>query len=157
MVPAPLEYSLNEPCSRFIIISQYRNLYRMPLGSSQLLPLRPALSSAISLRVRVTALPVAPTYGGNNDGMIVAPEPSALHLTCIASTASHSAEQQYLHRTGGGFRYRYHYDARDCINTTGITVNNSAAPTMRRLSPLTCGNANGTITVTGYRRPHPAV
>ena len=147
---APFEYSLNgtvfqasnvftglAPGTYTVYVKDLNNCYN-------------TASAVISniTRVRVTAFAVAPTCG-NNDGMIVATgtlgsPPYLYSLDGIAFQSSNT-----FTGLAAGFYTVTIKDARDCINTTGITVNNSAAPTVAAaISSATCGNANGTITVT---------
>ncbi|HMU09764.1 MAG TPA: T9SS type A sorting domain-containing protein [Ferruginibacter sp.] len=99
-------------------------------------------------RVQVTAFTVAASCG-NSDGMIVATGSAgtAPYLYSLNGTVFQSGN--IFTNLAAGFYTVTIKDARDCINTTGIAVSNSTAPIIAAAAtPATCGNANGSITVT---------
>ncbi len=147
---APFEYSLNgtvfqvsnvftglAPGTYTVYVKDLNNCYSTAA----------AVISNIA-RVRVTAFAVAATCG-NNDGMIVATGsfgtlPYQYSLDGIVFQSSNT----FTGLTAGFYTVTIK-DAADCINTTGITVNNNTAPTVAAAtSSAACGNANGSITVT---------
>jgi len=98
---------------------------------------------------RVTAFTIAATCN-NNDGSIVVtgslgtqPYTYSINGTVYQSSTTFS-------NLAAGFYTIQIKDARDCINTTGVSVANNGAPTITNTSTVSanCGNATGSITIT---------
>jgi hypothetical protein len=98
--------------------------------------------------VRVTAFTIAATCG-NNDGGIVATGtlgtvPYQYSIDGIVFQSSNA-----FTGLAAGFYTVTIKDDRGCINTAGVTVSNAGAPTIATApASATCGNPNGSITVT---------
>ncbi|MFZ1529423.1 MAG: SprB repeat-containing protein [Ferruginibacter sp.] len=99
-------------------------------------------------RVRVTAFTIAASCG-MNDGTVVATGtfgtiPYTFSLDGLAYQSSGT-----FNNLAAGFYTIYIKDARGCITTTGVSVSNLTAPTIATTATAaTCGNTNGSITVT---------
>ncbi len=97
---------------------------------------------------RVTAFTIAASCN-NNDGSIIASgtqgeSPYTFSIDGIAYQSSST-----FNGLVAGFYTVYVKDARGCITTTGVTVANTAGPQINATSTAaTCGNANGSITIT---------
>ena len=97
---------------------------------------------------KVSAFTIAATCN-NNDGSIVAegslgtvPYTFSINGTVYQSSTTFS-------NLAAGFYTVYIKDSRGCITTTGITVANIGAPSFTNIAASsTCGNANGSITIT---------
>ncbi len=147
---APLEYSINGT------VYQASNIFTGLAPGAYTLYVKDANNCFSTLaviignitRVQVTAYTIAATCG-NNDGSIVAT--GSLGTTPYTFSLDGIVFQSSGTFTGlaAGFYTVTIKDARDCIVTTGVTVSNAGAPTIATAATsATCGNANGSITVT---------
>jgi SprB repeat len=147
---APLEYSINGT------IFQASNIFTGLAAGTYTVYVKDAGNCLGTLTViigstptvRVTAFTIAATCG-NNDGGIVAT--GTLGTVPYQYSIDGTVFQSSNTFTGlaAGFYTVTIKDNRGCISTTGVTVSNAGAPTIATLpASATCGNANGTITVT---------
>ena len=148
---APLEFSLNG------IVFQAANIFTNLAPGIYTLYVKDANNcySTTPVTVANTQLPKVTAYTiaatcNNNDGSIVATgtlgtAPYLFSLDGILYQSSGS-----FSNLAAGFYTVYMKDDRGCINTTGVNVANTNAPTITSTTstPASCGNANGTITIT---------
>jgi len=91
-----------------------------------------------------------PATCNNNDGSIIATGSfgEAPYTFSINGTVYQSSST--FNNLPAGFYTVYIKDARGCITTTGIAVENTTAPLITNTitAAATCGNANGSITIT---------
>jgi SprB repeat len=147
---APLEYSINGTTF------QASNIFTGLAAGTYTVYVKDAgnclgtvtVSIGTTPTVRITAFTIAATCG-NNDGGIVAT--GTLGTTPYQYSIDGTVFQSSNTFTGlaAGFYTVTIKDNRGCISTTGVTVSNAGAPTIATVpAPATCGNPNGTITVT---------
>ena len=97
---------------------------------------------------KVTAFTIAATCN-NNDGSIIAAGTlgEAPYTFSIDGTVFQSSST--FNGLAAGFYTVYIKDARGCITTTGVTVANTTGPMIAAsTTSATCGNPNGSITIT---------
>lgn len=148
---APLTYSINGTTF------QSSNIFTNLQPSTYTLYVKDANQCYSTLTVtiantpmpKVTAFTIAATCN-NNDGSIVATGSlgEAPYTFSINNTVYQSSGT--FDNLAAGFYTVYIKDARGCITTTGVTVENTVGPVITNTgtTAATCNNANGTITVT---------
>jgi SprB repeat len=147
---APYEYSLNGTVfqSSNIFTGLAAGAYTLYIKDANNCYNTVAVSITSISRVQISAYTIAATCG-NSDGSIVAT--GALGTTPYTFSINGTVYQSSGIFSGlaAGFYTVYIKDNRGCITTTGISVSNAGAPTIAAVSTsATCGNANGSITVT---------
>ena len=147
---APLEFSLNGTTF------QSSNIFSNLAGGSYTLYVKDANQcySTIVLSVINTAIPKVTAYTiaatcNNNDGSIVAsgsfgelPYTFSINGNIFQSSGTFS-------NLAAGFYTVYIKDARGCISTTGVSVENISTISISTIQTVSssCGNANGAITI----------
>jgi hypothetical protein len=147
---APLEYSINGT------VFENNNVFTGLAAGNYTLWVKDANGCFSSIPITITATPILKITAytiaascGNNDGSILATgsDGNAPYTFSIDGTVYQSSGT--FTNLAAGFYTVYIKDARNCIVTTGVTVSNSGAPTITTVATsATCGNANGSITVT---------
>ena len=146
---APLEYSINGT------IFQSSTVFTGLAAGSYTLYVKDANQcySTFPVTIANTALPkviaftVAATCN-NNDGTIVAEGSFGIAPYTFSINGTVYQSSTTFINLPAGFYTVYIKDARGCITTTGVSVNNIGAPTFTNIStPAACGNANGTISI----------
>lgn len=148
---APLTYSINGT------LFQSSNIFTGLVPGSYTVYVKDANQCYSSVTVtivntplpKVTVFTIAATCN-NNDGSIVATGSlgEAPYTFSINGTVYQSST--VFDNLAAGFYTVYIKDARGCITTTGITVENTVGPLINNTATTnsTCNNANGSITVT---------
>ncbi len=148
---APLEYSINGT------IFQASNIFSNLSPGTYTVYVKDANNCYDTTVVTVsnTAIPKVTAYTiaascNNADGSIVASgiQGTAPYLFSIDGMIYQSSGT--FSNLTAGFYTVYMKDARDCITITGVTIANTGAPsiTASTTTNATCGNANGTVTIT---------
>ncbi|MFZ1528948.1 MAG: hypothetical protein WAT19_09360, partial [Ferruginibacter sp.] len=148
---APLEYSING--TSFQLSNTFTNLaagtYTLFVKDASGCYKTLVVSVANGGSPRVTAFTVGATCN-NSDGMIVATGSlgTAPYTFSIDGTVYQSSNT--FMGLAAGFYTVYIKDNRGCVSSTGVSVANLGGPTitLAAISSATCGNPNGTITVT---------
>lgn len=97
---------------------------------------------------KVTAFTVAASCN-NSDGIIVATGTSGTAPYTFSINGTVFQSSGTFTGLAAGFYTVYIQDARGCITTTGIVVGNTTGPSFTNTtSSTTCGNSNGSITIT---------
>jgi guanyl-specific ribonuclease Sa len=147
---APLKYSIDGT------IFQSSNIFTNLVAGSYTLYVKDANEcyGTLPVTIAVTPLPLVTAYTiaatcNNNDGSIVTSGSGGTIPYTYSINGTVYQSSNTFSNLSAGFYTVYIKDARDCITTTGVTVQNIGAPTITNTTtPATCGNANGSITIT---------
>jgi SprB repeat len=147
---APLEYSLNGT------VYQVSNIFTGLAPGTYTVYVKDAnncfSTTTVTItnvpRVQVNAFTIAATCG-NSDGSIVATGSAGTTPYTFSIDGIVFQSSGTFTGLAAGFYTVTIKDDRGCANTTGVTVSNAGAPTITTIAAsATCGNANGSITVT---------
>ncbi|MFN8250182.1 MAG: SprB repeat-containing protein, partial [Ferruginibacter sp.] len=147
---APLQYSINgfsfQSSNTFTGLAPGNyNLYVKDINNCY---------SYISITVDDTPLPHVTAFSipascGGHDGSIVAQGISGTAPYTFSIDGTVYQSSNIFTSLDAGFYTVYIKDASGCITTTGVSVTNTVAPTFTTaIIAATCGNSNGTITIT---------
>jgi hypothetical protein len=147
---APLEYSINGTTF------QSSNIFSNLASGSYTLYIKDVNGCYGTTPVTIinTALPKVTAYTvetscNNNDGSIVATGTFGIQPYTFSIDGTVYQSSNSFTNLAAGYYTVYIKDDRGCITTTGISVANIGAPTFTNtITPATCNNANGAISVT---------
>lgn len=147
---APYEYSINGT------IFQTSNIFTNLAAGAYTLYVKDANQCYSTLPVtivntqlpKVTAFTIAASCN-NNDGSIVATGSLGTTPYTFSINGAVYQSSSTFSNLPAGFYTVYIKDARNCITTTGVSVANIGAPSFNQaVTPATCSNATGIITIT---------
>ena len=149
---APYQYSINNGATY-----QSGNFFTGLVGGQYILVVKDATGCTNTTIVNITsspaplinAIPAAATCGNNNGSITAFGSGGTAPLQYSINGNTFQASGFFANLTPGAYTVTVK-DANGCIQTTGVTVANSPAPTVTAVpTAASCNNVNGSITATG--------
>lgn len=148
---APLQYSINGTVFQTsnVFTGLSAGTYTVTVLDAMLCFETTSVTITAGTFPKITAFSVAATCNSNNGAVVASGTSGTAPYQYSLDGITFQSSNMFTGLAAGPYDITIK-DANGCINSTTLSVGNIAAPTLSLASTqATCGNANGTITVTG--------